>query len=111
MTAGEQARTAPNAWAGLTGCLRAVFVTLAADRGASDLTTTRLPDVEVLRAVHAHHRRTADILLGRARDQGVVRPDATTEDLLSALAALGRAVPPLGAAATPDAWHLPKEPP
>lgn len=108
MTAGEQARTAPDAWARLTGCLRAVFVTLAADRGASDLMTTRLPDVEVLRAVRAHHRRTADILLGRARDQGVVRPDATAEDLLSAL---GRAVPPLGAAATPDAWHLPKKPP
>lgn len=107
MTAGEQARTAPDAWTGLTGYLRTVFATLAADRGTNDLMTTRLPDVEVLDAVHAHNRRTVELLLDRAREQGTVRPDVTTEDLLFALAALGRAVPPLTAATTPDAWHRP----
>ncbi|AZM61132.1 MULTISPECIES: TetR/AcrR family transcriptional regulator [unclassified Streptomyces] len=107
MAAGERARTAPDAWAGLTGYLRAVFATLAADRGTNDLMTTRLPDVEVLQAVHAHNRDTVGLLLDRARAQGTVRPDVTTEDLLFALAALGRAVPPLTAATAPDAWHRP----
>ncbi|MFE7907204.1 TetR/AcrR family transcriptional regulator [Streptomyces albogriseolus] len=107
MEAGERARRAPDAWAGLAGYLDAVFVTLAADRGTNDLMTTRLPDVETLGAVHAHNRETVDVLLERARAQGSVRADVTTEDLLFALAALGRAVPPLAAAAGPDAWRRP----
>ncbi|GGW62661.1 TetR/AcrR family transcriptional regulator [Streptomyces griseoloalbus] len=107
MTAGERARTAPDAWTGLTDYLRTVFTTLAADRGTNDLMTTRLPDVEVLQTVHAHNRRTVELLLERARAEGTVRPDVTTEDLLFALAALGRAVPPLTTATTPDAWHRP----
>ncbi|GAA3502965.1 TetR/AcrR family transcriptional regulator [Streptomyces albogriseolus] len=107
MEAGERARRAPDAWAGLAGYLDAVFVTLAADRGTNDLMTTRLPDVETLGAVHAHNRETVDVLLERARAQGSVRADVTTEDLLFALAALGRAVPPLAVAAGPDAWRRP----
>ncbi|SDD97224.1 hypothetical protein SAMN05216505_11486 [Streptomyces prasinopilosus] len=105
--AGERARTAPDAWTGLSDYLGAVFGTLADDRGTNDLMTTRLPDVEALRAVHAHNRRTVELLLGRGREEGTVRPDVTTEDVLFALAALGRAVPPLTAAATPDAWRRP----
>ncbi|GAA2949956.1 TetR/AcrR family transcriptional regulator [Streptomyces erythrogriseus] len=107
MEAGERARRAPDAWAGLAGYLNAVFATLAADRGTNDLMTTRLPDVETLGAVHAHHRETVDVLLERARAQGSVRADVTTEDLLFTLAALGRAVPPLAVAAGPDAWRRP----
>ncbi|MEU5461079.1 TetR/AcrR family transcriptional regulator [Streptomyces althioticus] len=107
MEAGERARRAPDAWAGLAGYLDAVFATLAADRGTNDLMTTRLPDVETLGAVHAHNRETVDVLLGRARAQGSVRADVTTEDLLFTLAALGRAVPPLAVAAGPDAWRRP----
>ncbi|MFF0810573.1 TetR/AcrR family transcriptional regulator [Streptomyces albogriseolus] len=107
MEAGERARRAPDAWAGLAGYLDAVFVTLAADRGTNDLMTTRLPDVETLGAVHAHNRETVDVLLERARAQGSVRADVTTEDLLFVLAALGRAVPPLAVAAGPDAWRRP----
>ncbi|MDT0405817.1 MULTISPECIES: TetR/AcrR family transcriptional regulator [Streptomyces] len=107
MTAGERARSAPHAWTGLRDYLGAVFATLAADRGTNDLMTTRLPDVEVLRSVHAHNRRTVELLLDRARAEGDVRADVTTEDLLFALAALGRAVPPLTAATTTDAWRRP----
>lgn len=107
MAAGERARSAPHAWTGLRDYLGAVFTTLAADRGTNDLMTTRLPDVEVLRSVHAHNRRTVELLLDRARAEGTVRADVTAEDLLFALAALGRAVPPLTAATTPDAWRRP----
>ncbi|MGW0907349.1 TetR/AcrR family transcriptional regulator [Streptomyces sp. NPDC002853] len=107
MTAGEEARTAPDAWAALNAYLRAVFVTLAADRGTNDLMTTHLEGVEALQAVHAHNRETMDVLLGRGREQGTIRADVTTEDVLFALAALGRAIPALTSATTPDAWHRP----
>lgn len=107
MDAGERARKAPDAWAGLTAYLEVVFATLAADRGTNDLMTTRLRGVDSLEAVHEHNRRTVDALLSRCADEGTVRPDVTTEDVLFALAALGRAVPALTAATAPDAWRRP----
>jgi AcrR family transcriptional regulator len=122
MDAGERARKAPDAWAGLTAYLEVVFRTLAADRGSNDLMTTHLRGVESLEAVHGHNRRTVDALLSRLRDEGTVRADVTTEDVLFGLAALGRAVPALTAAtaapdttatdatatgSVPDAWRRP----
>ncbi|MEV4046622.1 TetR/AcrR family transcriptional regulator [Streptomyces sp. NPDC049744] len=117
MDAGERARKAPDAWAGLTAYLEVVFRTLAADRGSNDLMTTRLRGVESLEAVHGHNRRTVDALLSRLRDEGTVRADVTTEDVLFGLAALGRAVPALTTAtaasdttatgSAPDAWRRP----
>ncbi|MFJ8820758.1 TetR/AcrR family transcriptional regulator [Streptomyces sp. NPDC102467] len=107
MTAGEEARGAPDAWAGLTGYLEAVFTVLATDRGTNDLMTTHLRGIEALDAVHAHNRRTLELLLDRGRTEGTVRPDVTAEDILFALAALGRAVPALTTAAASDAWRRP----
>lgn len=107
MTAGEQARAVEDAWAGLTGYLETVFAGLAADRGTNDLMTTHLDGVASLQAVHAHNRRTVELLLDRGRDQGTVRADVTPEDVLFALAALGRTVPALTSAAGPDAWRRP----
>ncbi|MCX4816116.1 TetR/AcrR family transcriptional regulator [Streptomyces sp. NBC_01239] len=107
MTAGEEARTADDAWAGLTGYLGTVFSGLAADRGTNDLMTTHLDGVESLQAVHAHNRRTVELLLSRGHGQGAIRADVTPEDVLFALAALGRTVPALTAAAGPDAWRRP----
>ncbi|MGW0086401.1 TetR/AcrR family transcriptional regulator [Streptomyces sp. NPDC003393] len=104
--AGERARTAEDAWAGLTQYLRTVFAGLAADRGTNDLMTTNLEGAASLEAIHAHNRETIDALIRRGKEQGTVRPDLTTEDLLFTLAALGRAVPAL----TPvgqDAWVRP----
>lgn len=96
MDAGERARKAPDAWAGLTGYLEVVFGALAADRGSNDLMTTHLRGVDSLEAVHEHNRRTVDTLLTRLRDEGTVRADVTTEDVLFGLAALA-----------PDAWRRP----
>ncbi|MFI7382753.1 TetR/AcrR family transcriptional regulator [Streptomyces sp. NPDC049813] len=107
MTAGEEARRVPDAWTGLTGYLDAVFAVLATDRGTNDLMTTPLRGIEALEAVHAHNRHTLDLLLTRGREQGTVRADATPEDVLFALAALGRAVPALTAAVAADAWRRP----
>ncbi|MCX4525580.1 MULTISPECIES: TetR/AcrR family transcriptional regulator [unclassified Streptomyces] len=104
MSAGEQARAAEDAWTGLTGYLGAVFAVLAADRGTNDLMTTGLEGVRALDDVHAHNRETMELLLARAREQGAVRADVTTEDLLLALAVLGRAVPALTTTG-PDGWR------
>ncbi|MEU6387847.1 TetR family transcriptional regulator [Streptomyces sp. NPDC046939] len=105
--AGEEARRAADAWTGLTAYLDAVFTVLASDRGTNDLMTTPLRGVEALEAVHAHNRRTVALLLERGREEGSVRPDVTPEDVLFALAALGRAVPALTSATTADAWRRP----
>ncbi|WP_371619448.1 TetR/AcrR family transcriptional regulator [Streptomyces sp. NBC_00454] len=104
VTAGALARSAEDAWAGLTGYLEQVFAGLAADRGANDLMTTGLEGAGSLEAVHAHNRETLDLLIGRAQRQGTMRADVTTQDLLLALAAVGRAVPAL-TAAVPDSWR------
>ncbi|MEU0425683.1 TetR family transcriptional regulator [Streptomyces canus] len=107
MAAGEQARAAADPWEGLVGYTEAVFAVLATDRGTNDLMTTHLEGVESLQAVHAHNRATMELLLRRGRDEGSIRADVTTEDVLFALAALGRAVPSLAAAAGPEAWRRP----
>jgi AcrR family transcriptional regulator len=107
MAAGEQARAAADPWEGLVGYTEAVFAVLATDRGTNDLMTTHLEGVESLQAVHAHNRATMELLLRRGREEGSIRADATTEDVLFALAALGRAVPSLAAAAGPETWRRP----
>ncbi|MCX5055589.1 MULTISPECIES: TetR/AcrR family transcriptional regulator [unclassified Streptomyces] len=110
VAAGELARAAPDAWTGLDTYLRAVFRTLAADRGTNDLMTTHVQGIEALDDVHAHNRETMELLLERGREEGTIRADVTTEDVLFALAALGRAVPALIAATAstaPDAWCRP----
>ncbi|MGY1437090.1 TetR/AcrR family transcriptional regulator [Streptomyces reniochalinae] len=107
MTVGEQARTAEDAWSGLCGYLAEIFTVLASDRGANDLMTTHLEGVQTLETVHAHNRETVDILLRRGHTESTIRTDVTTEDVLFSFAALGRAVPALTAATTPDAWRRP----
>jgi len=106
MAAGARARTAGDAWTALTQYLHTVFATLAADRGTNDLMTTSLEGVTSLEAIHADNRATITDLLHRGQAQGTVRPDVTTEDVLLALAALGRVVPALTTAG-PDAWTRP----
>ncbi|MEV7736558.1 TetR family transcriptional regulator [Streptomyces sp. NPDC088921] len=107
MAAGERARAAADPWEGLVGYAEAVFAVLATDRGTNDLMTTHLEGVESLQAVHAHNRATMELLLRRGRDEGSIRADVTTEDVLFALAALGRAVPSLATAVRPEAWRRP----
>ncbi|NLU75934.1 TetR/AcrR family transcriptional regulator [Streptomyces sp. HNM0575] len=101
---GEEARTSADAWAGLTGYLEEIFAGLAANRAANDLMTTGIQGVASLDALHVHNRETIDILISRAQQQGTMRGDIVAEDLLFALAALGRVVP-ASAAVIPDAWR------
>nr|WP_030829555.1 TetR/AcrR family transcriptional regulator [Streptomyces hygroscopicus] len=104
LRAAEEARSAPDAWAGLTAYLERIFGLLAADRGTNDLMTTGIQGVPSLDALRAENHKTLDILLRRAQQQGAARPDVTAEDLQFLLAALGRAVPGSTVAA-PLAWR------
>lgn len=104
IAAGETARRGADPWAALGAYLEGVFAVLAADRGANDLMTTAVPGVPSLAALHEHNRETLALLVERARQQGVMRPDVSAEDLLFTLAALGRAVPALTAVA-PQGRH------
>lgn len=105
--AGDRARAAADPWTGLNDYLRAVFDALAANRGTNDLMTTHIEGIDALDAVHAHNRQTIELLLERGRQAGAIRADVVTEDVLFALAALGRAVPALTDVTTTDAWHRP----
>lgn len=102
--AGEEARRTDDAWAGLQGYLERVFAGLAADRGTTDLMTTGIEGVPTLEALHAHNAETFRGLLDRCVSEGTVRADLSVEDLLFALAVLGRAVPAAEAAA-PGSWR------
>lgn len=102
--AGEEARRSEDPWEGLTSYLELVFEGLAADRGANDLMTTGVEGAPSLEELRAHNRETVGILVRRAQERGTVRPDVTAEDLLFALAALGRAVP-ASAAVVPGSWR------
>ena len=104
LRAAEEARLSPDPWAGLTGYLEQIFALLAADRGTNDLMTTGIQGVPSLDALRRENHRTIDSLLRRAQERGAVRDDATAEDLLFMLAALGRAVPGSTIAA-PRAWR------
>ncbi|MBI0380218.1 MULTISPECIES: TetR/AcrR family transcriptional regulator [Streptomyces] len=104
LRAAEEARSATDAWAGLTAYLERIFGLLAADRGTNDLMTTGIQGVPSLDALRKENHKTLEDLLGRAQEQGEVRPDATAEDLQFMLAALGRAVPGSTVAA-PLAWR------
>ncbi|GHF67054.1 TetR family transcriptional regulator [Streptomyces mashuensis] len=101
---GEEARAAEDPWEGLVRYLEHIFEGLATDRGSNDLMTTGIPDIPSLDALKVHHHETVSLLLARARDRGAVRADVVVEDLLFALAALGRVVPAATAVA-PDAWR------
>ncbi len=101
---GEEVRCGEDPWESLTTYLERVFEGLAADRGANDLMTTGVEGVPSLEALRAHNHETIGVLIGRAQEQGTVRRDVTAEDLLFALAALGRVVP-ASAAVVPGAWR------
>ncbi|GAA2404769.1 helix-turn-helix domain-containing protein [Streptomyces glaucosporus] len=101
---GEEVRRGEDPWESLTVYLERVFEGLAADRGANDLMTTGVEGVPSLEALRAHNHETIGVLIRRAQEQGTVRRDVTAEDLLFALAALGRVVP-ASAAVVPGSWR------
>lgn len=102
--AGEEARRAEDPWSGLISYVERLFTGLAADRGATDLLTTGVEGVPTLDALHAHNAETFRGLLARCVREGTARDDLSVEDLLFALAVVGRAVP-AAEAASPGSWR------
>ncbi|SCK23283.1 transcriptional regulator, TetR family [Streptomyces sp. WMMB 714] len=102
--AGEEARRAEDPWNGLVSYVEHLFAGLAADRGATDLLTTGVEGVPTLDALHAHNAETFRGLLARCVTEGTARDDLSVEDLLFALAVVGRAVP-AAEAASPGSWR------
>lgn len=104
LRAGERARGAEDAWAGLTALEEEICTLLVTDHGAKDLLTTGIRGIPTLDALKQHNLETVTLLVHRAQRQGTMRTDVTPEDLLVSLGALCAAVPALSAAA-PDAWR------
>ncbi|MEU9045430.1 MULTISPECIES: helix-turn-helix domain-containing protein [unclassified Kitasatospora] len=103
-TAGEEALAAEDAWTGLERYFERIFELVAADRGINDLVTQAIPTIPGMIEISRQHAATVGALITRAQEQGAMRRDVVTMDLLFLLGPLCRALP----AATelrPDLWR------
>ncbi|HJD82247.1 helix-turn-helix domain-containing protein [Kitasatospora aureofaciens] len=102
--AGQEALAAEDAWTGLERYFDRIFELVAADRGINDLVTRAIPTVPGMTEISRGHAATVGALIARAQEQGSMRRDVVTMDLLFLLGPLCRALP----AATelrPDLWR------
>ncbi|MEU6968668.1 helix-turn-helix domain-containing protein [Kitasatospora aureofaciens] len=102
--AGQEALAAEDAWTGLERYFERIFELVAADRGINDLATRAIPTVPGMTEISRGHAATVGALIARAQEQGSMRRDVVTMDLLFLLGPLCRALP----AATelrPDLWR------
>ncbi|MFD7447671.1 TetR/AcrR family transcriptional regulator [Kitasatospora sp. NPDC059827] len=102
--AGREALAAEDAWTGLEGYFERIFALVAADRGINDLVTQAIPVIPGMIEISRGHAATVTALIARAQEQGTMRRDVVTMDLLFLLGPLCRALP----AATelrPDLWR------
>ncbi|MGW7442079.1 TetR/AcrR family transcriptional regulator [Kitasatospora sp. NPDC054795] len=102
--AGEEALAAEDAWSGLERYFGRIFELVAADRGINDLVTQAIPAIPGMIEISRRHAATVGALIARAQEQGAMRRDVVTMDLLFLLGPLCRALP----AATelrPDLWR------
>ncbi|MER7755863.1 helix-turn-helix domain-containing protein [Kitasatospora sp. NPDC097643] len=102
--AGEQALAAEDAWTAIERYFGRIFELVAADRGINDLVTQAIPAIPGMIEISRRHAATVGTLIARAQDQGTMRRDVVTMDLLFMLGPLCRALP----AATelrPDLWR------
>jgi AcrR family transcriptional regulator len=95
--AAEQALEDPDVWRGLVRFLDDALADSAAHRAAGDLYALRTKGRERLRTV-------LDRLLERARADGAVRADMTTQDLIALVLGVGRTIEITGDVA-PDQWR------
>ncbi|MFG3227937.1 TetR/AcrR family transcriptional regulator [Kitasatospora sp. NPDC048194] len=102
--AGQEALAAEDAWTALEHYFARIFELVAADRGINDLVTQAIPAIPGMMEISRGHAVTVGALIARAQQQGTMRPDVVTMDLLFLLGPLCRALP----AATelrPDLWR------
>ncbi|MFJ8435466.1 TetR/AcrR family transcriptional regulator [Kitasatospora sp. NPDC094019] len=102
--AGEEALATEDAWSAIEGYFERIFELVAADRGINDLVTRAVPTVPGLIGISRRNAARVGALVARAQEQGTMRADVVTMDLLFMVGALCRALP----AATelrPDLWR------
>lgn len=91
--AGEEALAAEDAWGAIERYFGRIFELVAADRGINDLVTQAIPATPAMIGISRRNAATVGVLVARAQEQGTMRPDVVTMDLLFMLGPLCRALP------------------
>jgi AcrR family transcriptional regulator len=94
----------PDAWAGLVGFLEATLELQRSDRVLKEIFLRYPPGEGRLAETRAQMRAQFDELIGRARDQGVLRPDFTVADLALLLWSFAPVIDATADTA-PEAWR------
>ena len=81
LEAAERAAALDDGWAGFVLFTEAMCQLQADDQGFNDLVSMRLPEAAGLAAAQDRIGDIAARIIGRAQQQGSLRPDLTTEDL------------------------------
>lgn len=102
--AGREALAAEDAWTGLEEYFGRIFALVAADRGINDLVTQAIPSIPGMLEISRGHAVTVGSLIARAQEQGTMRRDVVTMDLLFLLGPLCRALPAT-TELRPDLWR------
>src|SRR5918994_1690408 len=100
----EEALAAPDAWTGFCGFLEHVCAMQAADQGVQDVLTTTFPTDRAVEEQRAHAFAQLTELIRRAQDQGGLRADFVSEDVVLLLLANAGVVRAMRTAA-PEAWR------
>ncbi|MFI6444759.1 TetR/AcrR family transcriptional regulator [Kitasatospora sp. NPDC050543] len=102
--AAERALATEDAWSAIETYFAQIFEMVAADRGINDLVTMAIPSVPAMAEISHRNALTVGTLIARAQEQGSMRADIVTMDLLFMLGPLCRAVPAT-AELRPDLWR------
>ncbi|MFE2111060.1 TetR/AcrR family transcriptional regulator [Kitasatospora sp. NPDC059463] len=102
--AGAEALAAEDAWSAIEHYFARIFEVVAADRGINDLVTQAIPTVPGMIEISRRNAVTVGALVARAQEQGSMRADVVTMDLLFMLGPLCRALP-AAADLRPDLWR------
>ncbi|MGV9267768.1 TetR/AcrR family transcriptional regulator [Kitasatospora sp. NPDC003701] len=102
--AGEEALAAEDAWGAIERYFERIFELVAADRGINDLVTRAIPASPAMIGISRQNAATVGTLVARAQEQGTMRPDVVTMDLLFMLGPLCRALPAT-TELRPDLWR------
>ncbi|MGW4891511.1 TetR/AcrR family transcriptional regulator [Kitasatospora sp. NPDC004240] len=99
-----EALAAEDAWGAIELYFRRIFEMVAADRGINDLVTRAIPVIPQMVEISRQNAVTVGTLVARAQEQGTMRADVVTMDLLFMLGPLCRALPAT-TELRPDLWR------
>ncbi|MFD7416313.1 TetR/AcrR family transcriptional regulator [Kitasatospora purpeofusca] len=102
--AGAEALATEDAWSAIEGYFERILALVAADRGINDLVTRVSPTAPGLFGISRRNAATVGSLVARAQEQGTMRADVVTTDLLFAFGALCRSLPAV-TELRPDLWR------